>query len=283
MKTLNKAFDLYVCDLNRREKKTVASIERVWKRHIKDSIGKKNIKRIKRVDVIDWFYEVTNKGHGIANRCLGIISCTFDIAMRYEMVEQNLCKGIKRHPEVQRKRYCSQDEMKRIFKVLGQKKATPQNHKYINLIMLLIYTGCRKGELISAKWSDLKGNQIILKNHKTDDKDGPRIIYLNKQAMKIINSLDRKENKDKLINTKYPDKFWQKVRVEAGVPDLRIHDLRHSFATFALRSKKVTLVEIANLLGHKSPKTTMRYAHVMDDTAKQNAKDVGNEIFNSIN
>ena len=144
--------------------------------------------------------------------------------------------------------------------------------------MLLIYTGCRKGELISAKWSDLKGNQIILKNHKTDDKDGPRVIRLNDQAMQIINSLERKGSK--LIDTNYPDKFWQKVRVEAGVPDLRIHDLRHSFATFALRSKKVTLVEIANLLGHKSPKTTMRYAHVMDDTAKQTAKDVGNELFN---
>ena len=281
METLNDVFDIYLCDLNRRQRKTVDSMERVWRRHIKDTLGKKKIKRIKRVDVINFFYEVTKKGHGIANRCLGIISCTFDIAMRHEMVKQNICKGIKRHPEVQRKRYCSQDEMKRIFEVLEQKKANQQNHKYINLIMLLIYTGCRKGELISAKWSDLKGNQIILKNHKTDDKDGPRIIYLNEQAMKIINSLDRKGLN--LINTKYPDTFWRKVRVEAGVPDLRIHDLRHSFASFALRSKKVTLVEIANLLGHKSPKTTMRYAHVMDDTAKQNAKDVGAEIFNSIN
>ena len=279
METLNNAFDLYVCDLNRREKKTVSSMQRIWLRHIKDTLGKKNIKRIKHDQINDWFYEVSKSGNGIANRCLTILKCTFDIAMRYEMIEQNPCTFIKRHPDLQRKRYCNEDEMKRIFDVLNRKR-TKDNQKHIDFIMLLIYTGCRKGELASAKWDDLEGNRIVLREHKTDDKDGDRVIHLNDQAMQIVNRLERKGSS--MMQSKYPDKFWLQVREEAGVPDLRLHDLRHSFATFALRSKKVSLVEIGNLLGHKSPKTTMRYAHVMDETAKQNVNDVGNEIFNSI-
>jgi len=278
METLNNAFDLYVCDLNRREKKTVSSIERAWHRHIKDSIGGKNIKRIKHDQVNDWFYQVSKSGKGIANRCLTILKCTYNTAIRYEMIDQNPCAFIKRHPDIQRKRYCNEDELKRIFDVMDRKR-NQTNQKHIDFIKLLIYTGCRKGELASAKWDDLYDNQIILRQHKTDNKDGLRVIHLNNQAMQIVSRLERKSSD--LMQSKYPDKFWLQVREEAGVPDLRIHDLRHSFASLGLKAE-LSLQEIGNLLGHKSINSTMRYAHVMDETAKENVNDVGDQIFKSI-
>ena len=279
METLNNAFDLYVCDLNRREKKTVSSMQRIWLRHIKDTLGKKNIKRIKRMDVVDLFYDISKSGKGIANRCIGIMSCTFDIAMRYEMVEQNPCKGIKRHPDIKRKRYCTQDELKRIFSALEIENQNPRNRAAAQFIELLIWPGCRKGELASATWNDLHGNHIILEQHKSDDHDGPRVIHLNDQAMAVINSLQRTGTK--LLPVNNPKLLWKKIKAQASIEDLRLHDLRHTFATQGLQAN-LTLPEIGNLLGHKNPMTTMRYAHVMDETAKENVNDIGNKIFNSI-
>tara|TARA_Y100001938_G_C8072952_1_gene424263 strand:+ start:1103 stop:1423 length:321 start_codon:yes stop_codon:yes gene_type:complete len=106
---------------------------------------------------------------------------------------------------------------------------------------------------------------------------------LNPQAKAVINSLERKGEQVSLIGINRPRGLWYSIRKEAGCPDLRLHDLRHSFASYAFKSKKVSGEEVGNLLGHKSMQTTMRYMHIMDDTAKQNAKDVGKEIFNSIN
>jgi integrase len=258
-------------------------MERTWRNNVAETLGYKNIKRLKRLDIIKLFNEITERAPGVANRCVGIISSVLNIAVEHELVEHNVCKGIKKNRETKRKRYYTPDELKRIFKALDARSSDPKNRESIAFIKLLIYTGARCGEIANARWCDLHGDKIILKEHKTDDKDDARVIHLNPQAKAVINSLERKGEQVSLIGINRPRGLWYSIRKEAGCPDLRLHDLRHSFASYAFKSKKVSGEEVGNLLGHKSMQTTMRYMHIMDDTAKQNAKDVGKEIFNSIN
>ena len=111
METLNDAFEIYLCDLNRRQRKTVDSMERTWRNNVAETLGHKNIKRLKRLDIIKLFNEITERAPGVANRCVGIISSVFNIAVEHELVEHNVCKGIKKNRETKRKRYYTPDEL----------------------------------------------------------------------------------------------------------------------------------------------------------------------------
>ena len=280
--TLDDAFVLYVADLQRRKRKTIKSIEAFYCNNIHDDLGHKKITSIKRLDVIKLFNKISEDYPAKANRLLKTLSAIYNLAVANEIATTNICFGIKKNREIKRNRYYNEQELSRIIAVLRAREANRYNNaSSIAAIKLLIYTGARKGEILNANWSDLHGDTLVLKEHKTDDRDDSRVIRLNDQAMAVINGLERKGTK--IINTRYIDRFWQSVAKEAGCPDIHIHDLRHSFATFAFRSKKMSIEEVGNLLGHKSTQSTMRYTHITDDTASQNAKVAGNEIFNSIN
>ena len=289
--TLDDAFVLYVADLQRRKRKTIKSIEAFYCNNIHNDLGHKKITSIKYKDVERLFDKMTDDGTPAkANRLLKTLSAIYNLAIvkakkgefGKKIAITNICFGIEKNREIKRKRYYNEQELSRIFAVLRAREANRYNNaSSIAAIKLLIYTGARKGEILNANWSDLHGDTLVLKEHKTDDRDDSRVIRLNDQAMAVINGLERKGTK--IINTRYIDRFWQSVAKEAGCPDIHIHDLRHSFATFAFRSKKMSIEEVGNLLGHKSTQSTMRYTHITDDTASQNAKVAGNEIFNSIN
>ena len=280
--TLNKLFGLYLKDLKRRNKKTIDETKRFYDKDVRRTLGRKKIKEIKRLDVLNLFNKITDRTPDVANRCLSIINAVLNLAIENELLEHNVC-NIKRNRETERKRYYSHDELKRIFDALKEKEKNPRNQASVSFIKLLIYTGCRVSEIRKATWGDLKDNMITLQEHKTDDKDDARVIHLNSQAMTVINKLERKEDHVRILGISAPKRLWYSIRKTTGCSDLRLHDLRHSFATMALSTKKISLPEIGNLLGHKDIKSTARYTHVMEETAKQNAKDVGNEIFNSIN
>lgn len=279
MTSLNDAFENYLADLKRRGKKTIPSIERFYANNIEGEIGHKRLDKIKRTDIKKLFNQWSIQTPSLANRCLGIISCTYNTAIEDELIQHNPCLGIKKNREIERKRYYTQTELQNIFKVLDEKDKNPRNQLSVACIKLLIYTGARRGEIaLTAKWGDLKGNRLVLSNHKTDDKTGDRVIFLNEYAMTIINGLKRKGDGVAIIG-QTPDRLWRSVRLKSNCKDLRLHDLRHSFATTAFKSNKVSLAEIGNLLGHKSINSTMRYTHILDETAQRNVSDVGQEIF----
>jgi len=283
MNSLDDVFALYVADLVRRNRKTVDNIESFYTNNVRAALGNKKIDSIKRPQIIKLFNEITDRAPFVANRVLGILAAVYNLAVENGIVEVNICKGIKKNREIERKRYCTTDELKNIFEALNEKAKNPRNKKSVAFIKLLIFSGCRVSEIAKAKWGNLQGNFIILKEHKTDDKDDARKIFLSDQAMAIINSLERKGDNVKIIGINKPNKLWYSIRDQVGCSDIRLHDLRHTFASYAFRSKKVSREEVGNLLGHKSIQSTMRYMHIMDDTATQNAMDAGNEISKSIN
>lgn len=198
----------------------------------------------------------------LANRVMAHASKLFSLCERpwkYRTPAQgNPCRGVERYAENKRKRYMTPDEAKAVARELDANKA--EYPAAVAYIYLLILVGARRGEIWNARWADLDRNVLRLPDSKT----GAKPVYLPPAAMEVIDALPRTSGTITGISPPY--KLWYKIRKAAGCPDLRLHDLRHSFASAGL-SQGLSLAQIGELLGHASTQTTMRYAHLVEDAA----------------
>lgn len=207
----------------------------------------------------------------MANRIITILSGIISHAERLQFRPggQNPCPLVRRYPENKRRRYMTPDEAVRISAAL--KRYEKVHLRAVAFLYLMIYTGARPSELTRAEWTDLDGEVLRLKTHKTDKTGEIRRVFLAPPAMAILNELP---HDDKYIlrrmTTKSVQYIWRKLCKEAGVVNLHLYDLRHTFASAAL-SAGYSLAQIGELLGHKSPTTTMRYAHMVDEDAREAA------------
>ena len=138
------------------------------------------------------------------------------------------------------------------------------------VIRLLLLTGCRKGELLTLKWRDYREGKLFLR----DSKNGPRTVWLSSAAREVLDRLPRKNawvfpsywgNLDHLSDI---TDFWGDVRTEAGLREVRPHDLRHTYASIALMHGE-TVLTIGRLLGHDHPGTTLKYTNFADAAARE--------------
>ena len=187
----------------------------------------------------------------------------------------NPCKGIRRYRRKGRTRFLSDDEIRRLSERLS---AHEERHpRQVAVIRLLLLTGCRKSEILTLRWSDYREGRLFLR----DSKSGPRTVWLSRPARSLLDSLPRTgrwvfpaargsgpEGRASL------DRFWDTLRADLGLRDVRLHDLRHTHASIALRRGE-TVLAIARLLGHRSPLTTLGYTHVADAMAMDAAETVG--------
>ena len=150
-----------------------------------------------------------------------------------------------------------------------------------DIIRLLLLTGCRKSELVSLRWSEVVDEDTL---HLNDTKTGPRPVFLNAQARRILarqprtpspyvfpSSVDASKTRAAELS------LWRKVRRQAGIEDVRLHDLRHTFASHAVM-RSVPLPVVVRLLGHAGTRTTLRYAHVSDRETEAAAERVGDAL-----
>lgn len=200
----------------------------------------------------------------LANRVVQHSSKLFSLCIApwgYRTAAQgNPCKGIERNKENKRRRYMTVEEARAVAARLDHYKT--QFPAAVAYIYLLILTGTRRGEVWKARWEWLDGNVLRLPDSKT----GAKSVYLPPAAMEVIAQLP--VSSGTIVGIGPPYKLWYKVRKEAGCPDLRLHDLRHSFASAALAAG-LSLAQIGELLGHHSTQTTMRYAHLVEDAAHE--------------
>ena len=147
-------------------------------------------------------------------------------------------------------------------------------------ITLLLLTGCRHSEVLNLKWEDVRANRAKL----SDSKTGPRTVWLGDEARALIDTLPRYRHNPWLFwncraqsQLKNVAHYWYEIRDAAGLPKVRIHDLRHTFASHAARNKE-TLPMVARLLGHANYKSTARYAHLDDDHLLDAAQQIGDAI-----
>jgi integrase len=223
-----------------------------------------------------------------ANRVLGLLRAMFNCAEEWGLLPHNgnPAATIRSFTEFKRQRFLSEAEFERLFAAIEELEAQDVIGVYqAAAIRLLALTGCRLSEILTLEWQavNLVKRQIILERHKTD-RHGAKTIPLNAAAASVLETVPNvagcpfvivgKNNADHLVNLQKP---WHRVLAQAGISELRIHDLRHSFASFAV-SAGLSLPLIGGLLGHGSPQSTARYAHLAADPLRAATERVGEMI-----
>jgi integrase len=220
-----------------------------------------------------------------ANHVLDCLGSLYKQARLHRIVPQDFdpCSGLKRFAIRKRERFLSSDELLRLGDVLSSPEVVESESPYvIAAVRLLLLTGCRRGEILTLKWEyvDFELGLLLLPDSKT----GKRTVHLSAPAKEVLTGLFRVEGNPYVIvgerdgwhwvNLQKP---WARLRKKAGLEGVRIHDLRHSYASVAATGG-ASLLYIGKLLGHTQPQTTARYAHLANDPVKQVNDEVGRQI-----
>lgn len=271
--TVQQLADLYL-EKHAAQKKTSREDARMLKAYVLPKLGREKVGDVKVLDIEK--LHAGMKGHPVqANRVLSLLSKMFALAEKWEMRPQNSnpCFKVERYPERKRKRYASREECALIFDRLRHYEK--QYREQAAFLWLLIYTGARPSEIAKARREDLHGDRIILASHKTAESTGEdRVIFLPPQAQTLLAGLPRAKD-GRLIGIGSPRHLWRKILADTGLANLRMYDLRHSFASIGI-SHGLSLDDVRELLGHKSTATTLRYAHLIDENAKAAAAKTAN-------
>jgi integrase len=208
-----------------------------------------------------------------ANRALGVLSKLFNLAELWELRPDgsNPCRHVQKYPERKRERQLSPEEFARLGGVLAEVETTGSEPKpVIAAIRLLLLTGCRLGEIQRLRWEDVRSNHLLLPDSKT----GPKRVMLGQEAIRVLDRIDRVSNNPYVIVGTLPGQHWtdlqrpwRRLRAKAGLPNLRIHDLRHAYASIGA-SNGESLPMIGKLLGHATVQTTARYAHLASEPVR---------------
>lgn len=222
-------------------------------------------------------------GKGAATRTLGLLGAIFQYAVDQGYRQDNPVRGVKRFPDKRCDRFLSGAEIARLSEAI---EACDVSVYAKTIIRVLMMTGARKGEIEQLQWRevDFAGGYLRLDDSKTGQKVipiGPDVLELLKQTVRIEGERyvfpSLKVPGRPYVGTK---KAWEIIREHAGMPDLRLHDLRHTFASLAV-SQGASLPMIGKLLGHKDSKTTERYAHLQADPLRSLAATVAQAIKQS--
>lgn len=264
--------------------RTIAAHTWLLDKFIKPRLGKRRLLDLRPADIAKLHTDLQATPYN-ANRVLGLLRAMLNCAERWEMVPRgsNPAAMIKPYPERKRERYLSPEELARLLTALDEQEEAGAIDAYeAAAIRLLIFTGCRLSEITTLAWRqvDFDKARIVLDRHKTDQ-HGAKIVPLNAPSLAVLKALPRVEDNRHVIVGRVPgsclvnlQKPWRRVRKAAGLDDVRLHDLRHSFASFAVGAG-VPLAIIGGLLGHRSVQTTARYAHLANDPLKQASELVG--------
>lgn len=253
---------------------TAKEYRRNLERFILPALGRLTITNITRADVAKFHHDLRHIPYQ-ANRCLEIISKMFSLAEMWGLRPDgsNPRKHIRKYPEEKRERFLSAAELRRIGDVLREMECEGiELSSAILATRLLIFTGCRLNEIMTLKWEYIDLSQKVLR--LPDSKTGAKVVHLGQPAIELIETAKQVADNPWIITGTLEGKrlsdlqpFWQRVRARAGLKDVRIHDLRHTFASTAVASGQ-GLPMIGKLLGHTQVQTTARYAHLAAEPVK---------------
>ena len=252
--------------------------------HILPALGTKAVGSVGRTEVAALHYEMRETPRA-ANRALMVLSKMFSLAEAWGQAPPggNPCRFVLRYKEGRRERFLTEDEYRQVGAALreleDEGKVPTRAAAALRLVML---TGCRVGEVLTLKWSDVdrKSGEIRLRDAKT----GARMVPLTPAALEVLAGIKRVRRSPWVFPARKADRhlsdlrpYWHRVRERAEVEDVRIHDLRHSFASRAL-ALGLALPMIGRLLGHTDIGSTARYAHLSREAEKIAVARVGDSI-----
>ena len=241
------------------------------------SFKDRTIGDITRRDVEDWFASLRDKP-GTATRSASLLSVVMQEAeaMGARPEGRNPVSGLRRYRQQKMERTLTPDEMSKLGAILAEQRESEPLRTA--LLELLVLTGCRKGELINLHWRDYRNGHLYLPDSKT----GPKKVYLCSHARSVLDGIQSQRSgpvfPSRSSRRKIQiDQFWQSIRREIGLEDVRLHDLRHHYASTAI-CLGVNLGVVGKLLGHVKPQTTMRYAHPDEVTMREAVELVGGAL-----
>ena len=254
--------------------------------HILPALGRLPLEAVERRDIVEFHRKLSDRPV-TANKCVKLLSHMYRLGAGWGLAPEgfNPCRSVEKYPERTRERFLTDAEFARLGRVLDE--AVDSGSLPLaaaTAIRLLMLTGCRKSEILTLRWTevDLDAGEL----HLRDSKTGPRAVQLPPTAVRLLEALPRKKgcpwvfpgnDRDGRYSGSGLDHAWRTVRAAAGLEDVRLHDLRHSFASRALALGE-TLPVIGKLLGHSDIETTARYAHLAQDSIHETAERIAVSI-----
>ncbi len=268
----------------KRKASTAAEYRRLLEKVILPVLGPRKVADVARSEIAK-LHNALRAAPYQANRVLAVLSKMFNLAERWGLRPDgsNPCRHVEKFGERKRERMLSAAELARLGEALASHDGSPF---VVAAVKLLIFTGARLGEILGLRWEwlDLERGEARL----PDSKSGAKTLHLPPPALAVLATLPRIEgnphvivghrNGASLVNLEKP---WRQIRGLAGLDDVRLHDLRHAFASIAA-SSGLGLPIIGKILGHTQPATTARYAHLASDPVKAAAAAVAEKIASAM-
>lgn len=242
--------------------------ESLYRVHLKADFGNKRLTQISRQQIQSFHTAMKDKGLAAAsaNHGIKLLKHSLNLAIDWDMLETNPAARVPLfHEDNKKENYLDDDQLESLLTVL---RSDP-NHMASRIALFLLSSGCRLNEALSAKWSDVDMVKRVFTVRASNSKSRKlRSVPLNDSAIDVLNQMGNEGKLEFVFMNSHTGKpmtsinrTWNRLRIKAGLPHLRIHDLRHMYASFLVNDGR-TLYEVQQILGHSDPKVTMRYAHL---------------------
>lgn len=254
------------------------------RRHILPALGRITLKDLTRADVTALHHALRATPY-VANRALALLSKMFALAVVWGVLPDavNPCRGVEKYREHKRQRFLSEVELARLGAVWREiERENVEWPTVVPALRLALFTGARIGEVLGLRWEWVDFGRCVL--DLPDSKTGAKMVHLRPPSLEVLKGMERKDGNPfvfygrkpgaALVNLKDP---WQRIRRRAEMPELRIHDLRHSFASMGA-GQGASLPMIGALLGHTQASTTARYAHLAADPLRAANDKIGSRL-----
>lgn len=273
----------------KKKPRSIKEDRRLLEKVILPFFGPRKLAEITRADISKLHHGLRQTPYQ-ANRALALLSKLFNLSEKWGLRADgtNPCRHVEKYREEKKERYLTPEELSRLGVALtGVEAGRKELPQAVAAIRLLILTGARLSEILTLKWDyvDLERREMTLPDSKT----GKKTIQLGEPAVELLSGIPRfvgspyvipgQKTGQHLIGLPH---IWMRIREKAGLPGVRIHDLRHSFASSAAQAG-MSLPFIGALLGHRELATTNRYVHLMSDPLKVAANTVSTKISESLN
>jgi site-specific recombinase XerD len=265
--SLSEFYCLYFRPISEPRKRSFLTDAQRYETHIKPRLGHFRLNQITRQQIVILHNDLKASGlaAATANHVIKLLRHIYNVAISIDMAESNPASKIKHFPEENKiERYLEKDQLEKLLSVLK----TDQNRSVCQIALFLLSTGARLNEALTATWGQVDIPNRVWKILAINSKSKRiRSVPLNDSSIDVLNQIGIKDKNDHVFlspkGTPYKaiHKSWERLREKAGLPHLRIHDLRHQYASFLVNSGR-TLYEVQQILGHSTPNVTTRYAHL---------------------
>lgn len=244
-------------------------------------IGTKKLVEITSNDLQKIHRDLQNTPY-MANKVQALLSKMFNLAIQWNWCTKNPTKYVTRYPEQKRNRWLNDEEMDALRKALD----SYHDQNIANVYRLLLLTGSRRGEVLNATWDQFDLDKgVWTKPAHTTKQNRMEHLPLSTQVIELLKNMRKASDQSPYLFPGKVDghplkeikKSWATIRQKAKIPDVRIHDLRHTYASH-LVSSGLSLSIVGKLLGHTQASTTQRYAHLADEPLRQATEFFGNKV-----